>query len=161
MNNLRIGFGTDVHKITSGDFLTIGTIKINCKKSFIAHSDGDILLHALTDALLGALALGDIGDYFPPDDNQYKNKPSSFFVIEALKLVKQKGYVINNIDSIITLESPKLKNLKLDIKNSLANLLAISTDQVSVKAKTNEGMDSIGQGLLAKAEVVVLLLKVD
>ncbi|MDY4788246.1 MAG: 2-C-methyl-D-erythritol 2,4-cyclodiphosphate synthase [Bacilli bacterium] len=153
----RIGYGEDIHQLTENRELKIGGIQIPSNLGGKAHSDGDVLLHALVDALLGALALGDIGEYFSDSDPQYLNKESSFFVIETLKLIAKKGYHLVNVDSFIILENIKLKNYKKMIQENVANLLNLSIDAVSVKAGTNEKMDAAGEGKCIIAKVIVLL----
>lgn len=151
---MRIGYGWDSHEFKSGIPLRIGGIEIPHSKGLAGHSDGDVLLHALTDALLGAVAAGDIGAYFPPSDPRWKGANSEIFVRQALKRVVERGYAIANIDSTVILAEPKIGPHARRIQQHLAELLSISADAVGVKAKTAEGM---GTENAAIAHVVVLL----
>jgi len=151
---MRIGYGWDSHEFEDGIPLKIGGVEIPHSKGLSGHSDGDVLLHALTDALLGAVAAGDIGRYFPPSDPKWKNADSSIFLQEALKQVRSAGYSIANVDSTLILAEPKIGPHSTAIQASIAKLLAISPNQVGVKAKTPEGM---GTDHAAIAHVVVLL----
>ena len=151
---MRIGFGNDIHRLQEGKPLYIGGLPIPYKKGCIAHSDGDVLLHALIDAILGAFALGDIGAFFPPEDEAYKDADSRSLLEYVLENTNPKFI---NIDSVITLEEFKLQPYILKIRKYVADLCGINIDQVSVKAKTNEGLGPLGKGEGIKAEVVVLL----
>ena len=122
-----------------------------------AHSDGDVVFHACAEAILGALALGDLGTHFPDTDNQYKDIDSSILMRRVVSLMKDKGCQINNIDVSITLEKPKLIDYILSMRNNLANLLETNIDNVSIKAGTNEGLDALGRGEAVKAEAIVML----
>ena len=152
---MRIGYGWDSHEFKNGLHLRIGGVEIPYSKGLAGHSDGDVLLHALTDALLGAVAAGDIGRYFPPSDPQWKGADSIIFVHEALKQVRRAGYVVANVDSTVILAEPKLGPHSARIQARLAKLLGIRATQVGVKAKTPEGM---GTDNAAIAHVVVLLV---
>ena len=156
----RIGMSRDIHRLVKDRPLWIGGVLIDYELGFEAHSDGDIVLHALTEALLGSLALGDLGTHFPNTDEKYKDKESSYFLRYADKLVRQKGFRICNIDIQITLERPKLSPYINQMIERIAGLLAIEGAQISIKAGTNEGMGYIGQGLAAEATCVVLVEKV-
>ena len=153
-SNMRIGFGNDIHRLEEGRKLYIGGVLLDHTKGEVAHSDGDVLIHAVIDAILGAKAMGDIGTYFPTEAKKWKDADSK----ELLKVIldKTKPSIIN-IDATITLEGFKLNPRILDIRRSLAELLSTSIDKVSIKAKTNEGLDALGKGDAIKAEVVVLL----
>ncbi len=151
---MRIGFGNDIHSLSGGRKLYVGGIEIPSPVGEVAHSDGDVLLHALIDAILGALSLDDIGTYFPDSDEKYKNADSKVLLKEILEKTKPK---IINMDSVITLERPKLCPYIASIRESIASLCSISISQVSVKAKTNESMGPIGEGRAIKAEVIILL----
>ena len=139
-----VGFGYDIHKLEQGEKLILGGIKILSNKKITAHSDGDVLIHSIIDALLGAAGLGDIGEHFPDNDPKYKDIDST----KLLKIVKQwienKKLYIVNIDATIVLEAPKLSAYKNDIKNNLAKILNIQPAIINIKAKTNEQQDSIG-----------------
>ncbi|MEO6590186.1 MAG: 2-C-methyl-D-erythritol 2,4-cyclodiphosphate synthase [Pyrinomonadaceae bacterium] len=153
----RIGFGSDVHRLETGKPLILGGVKIESELGTVGHSDADALLHAITDAILGALALGDIGVHFSDKDERWKNADSSVFLAEAVRLMKVENYKISNIDSVINLEKPKLRPYIEKMRERIAQILEIELNCVSVKAKTGEKVDSVGQSLAVKAEVVVLL----
>jgi 2-C-methyl-D-erythritol 2,4-cyclodiphosphate synthase len=155
----RIGMSRDIHRLVSNRPLWIGGVLIDYELGFEAHSDGDILIHALTEALLGSLALGDLGTHFPNTDSAYKDKESSYFLRYADRLVKLRGYKVCNIDIQITLERPKLSPYIPKMIEKIASLLTINPEQISIKAGTNEGMGYIGQGLAAEATCVVLVEK--
>ena len=157
----RIGYGEDIHILSEGRKLYLGGVLINENIGCIAHSDGDVLLHSLVDAMLGALAKGDIGEYFSDKDPAFKDKESSFFVKEILKMVNEGNYEIENVDSLIVLENIKLKPLKEEIRKNVAKLLNIDVNQVNIKAGTNEKQDSVGQGKSIVARTVILLRKKD
>lgn len=156
----RVGLGEDIHRLGSRKkpFILAG-IEISPTGGPYAHSDGDVVLHALIDALLGALALGDIGDYFPPTDHRYRNIDSSFLLKEILSLVLKKDFVINNVDITIRLESPKLYPYKMDMRQRLCDFLSISLNQISIKAKTNESLGIIGSKKAVFSQAIVLLSK--
>jgi len=155
----RIGMSRDIHRLVSNRPLWIGGVLIDYELGFEAHSDGDIVIHALTEALLGSLALGDLGTHFPNTDIAYKDKQSSYFLRYADRLVKQRGYKVCNIDIQITLERPKINRYIAQMIENISTLLGITPDQISIKAGTNEGMGYIGQGLAAEATCVVLVEK--
>ena len=155
----RIGFGTDIHRLVEGRPLIIGGVNIESVFGADGHSDADVLMHAATDAVLGALALGDLGTHFPNDDNRWRNAESSQFLRYAVGLVKEKGYSVANIDIVINLERPKLRPYLDAMRDNLAVALEIEIDRVSIKAKTGEGVDAVGEGRSVGAEVVVLVFK--
>ncbi len=156
----RIGLGYDIHKIDHKKRgIVLGGIKIDTPFSLIGHSDADVLLHSITDALLGALSLGDIGIHFSDDQQENKNKNSIEILKYANDLVKQKNYVIVNIDTNIICEKPKIQPIKNEIQQNITEVLKIDLDQISIKAKTNEGMDSIGSHKAIAAQAIVLLKK--
>lgn len=157
--NFRIGLGTDIHQLKTGNKLLIGGVEIHSEKSTVAHSDGDVLIHALCDALLGAINEADIGTHFPNTDKRYRNINSETLLQSVKDMLCSNGYEIVNIDSIIYLEKPKLQPYTTAIKKNLANILSINSNQISVKAKTNEGLDSVGTGKAIKADCIVLLNK--
>ena len=154
---MRIGYGWDSHEFKSGIPLMIGGVKLPHDRGLAGHSDGDVLLHAITDALLGAIAAGDIGSYFPPSDPRWKGANSRIFLQEALEQVKRAGYAVGNVDSTLILEEPKIGPHAKKIQQRVAELLGISPHAVGVKAKTPEGM---GTGNAAIAHVAVLLEKI-
>ena len=152
---MRIGYGWDSHEFKDGIPLKIGGVVIPFSKGLSGHSDGDVLLHALTDALLGAVAAGDIGGYFPPSDPKWKGADSIIFIREAVRQVQRAGYVVANVDSTLILEEPKIGPHSSRIQARVAELLDIQADQVGIKAKTPEGM---GTDKAAIAHVAVLLI---
>jgi 2-C-methyl-D-erythritol 2,4-cyclodiphosphate synthase len=153
----RIGYGWDSHEFKSGIPLKIGGVRIPHDSGLAGHSDGDVLLHALTDALLGAVAAGDIGTYFPPSDPKWKGADSALFVREALKQVDEAGYQICNVDSTLILAAPKIGPHASAIQVSVSGLLGIDPSRVGIKAKTPEGM---GTDNAAIAQVAVLLVEI-
>lgn len=155
---IRIGFGYDSHRFTDGDYIVIGGVKIPFEKGLDAHSDGDALLHALCDALLGAAAMGDIGKHFPDNDPEYKNIGSSVLVKNVMQKLDDENYLVGNIDSTIILEKPKLATHITAMQNNIGDLLNISQHDVNVKATTNEGMGFIGRGEGVAAYVVATLI---
>ena len=158
---MRVGFGFDVHQLKEGNDFYLGGIKIAHSKGAIGHSDADVLIHAICDALLGAANLGDIGLHFPNTDNQYKNIDSKILLKRTVDLVQQKGYAIGNIDASLTLEKPKIKPHIEAMQKTLSAVIGISTEDISIKATTNEKMGYVGreEGLCAYA--VVLIEKVN
>ena len=154
---MRIGSGYDVHAFCEGDHLILGGIKIPFTQSFAAHSDGDVLIHAMVDALLGALALGDIGQHFPPNDEKWKDCDSSVFLKHVMELIKQQGYQVSNIDSTIICEQPKMQPHILAIRENLAKIMDLNVNQVSVKATTTEKLGFCGRGEGIAVESVCLL----
>ncbi len=153
---MRVGIGYDIHPLVFGRKFILGGIEIPFEKGPQGHSDGDCLLHALTDALLGAAGLGDIGQHFPDTDPQWKGANSKIFVEEVLKKISKK-WVIQNIDANILVEKPKLGPYLPALKKNLSILLKISEDQVNLKGKRGEGMDAVGRGEAIAAQVIVLL----
>lgn len=159
MSSLRIGQGWDNHRIKTGRPLILGGVSIPSEFGLDGHSDADILLHAVTDAVLGALALGDIGMHFPDTDPQWKGASSDQFLRHALKLAGVRGYHLVNVDSTIVLQRPKLGEYRAKIRESLARILELPLDSVSVKFKTAEKVGPVGEGLSAEAQAVILLEK--
>lgn len=155
----RIGNGYDVHALAEGESLWLGGIKIEHEKGTIAHSDGDVLIHAICDALLGALALGDIGKHFPDTSSEFKNIDSKILLKKCSELIVSKGYSIVNIDSTICAQRPKLKNHIEGMRACLANVLDIDSDQISVKATTTEKLGFVGREEGISSYAVVLLEK--
>ncbi|WP_291494159.1 2-C-methyl-D-erythritol 2,4-cyclodiphosphate synthase [Desulfurella sp.] len=154
---IRVGIGYDLHRLKKDCKLIIGGIEIDSNIGAYSHSDGDCLLHALVDAMLGAAGLGDIGEHFPDIDEKYKNIKSSFFVTKTLELINKNGFRVINVDATVLLEKPKLIDYKQTIKINIANLLNISEHFVNIKAKTNEKIGEIGESLAIASYVVVLL----
>jgi len=153
----RIGFGWDSHEFKPGIPLKIGGVTLAHHSGLAGHSDGDVLLHALTDALLGAIAAGDIGTYFPPSDPKWKSADSGIFVREALKLIDEAGYAVGNVDSTLILAAPRIGPHAAAIQQNVAGLLGIEPSRVGIKAKTPEGM---GTENAAIAHVAVLLYEI-
>ena len=153
----RIGYGWDSHEFKPGIALKIGGIMLPHDQGLAGHSDGDVLLHALTDALLGAVAAGDIGSYFPPSDPQWKGADSAVFLSEAMKQVSSRGYTVGNVDCTLVLAAPKIGPHAKAIQENVSTLLGVKPDQVGIKAKTPEGM---GTDNAAIAHVVVLLIEI-
>lgn len=139
------GIGYDTHKFARGESFILGGVPIASDLGTVAHSDGDVLLHSIIDALLGAAGLGDIGDHFPDTDEIYKNASSIELTYKVLELIRQKGFEITNIDATIILEKPKLKDHKPIIKNKVADILGLSKNRVNIKATTNEKMGFLGR----------------
>jgi 2-C-methyl-D-erythritol 2,4-cyclodiphosphate synthase len=154
----RVGHGYDLHRLQPGPRLVLAGITVSEEIRPVSHSDGDVVLHALVDALLGALGLGDIGELFPNDDPRWKDAPSRVFVEEAYGRVRNAGYVVGNVDVTILAERPKLKSFKPAMVDALAKLLGVGRDRINVKAGTNEGCDAIGRGEAIAAHAVVLLV---
>ena len=153
-NQMRIGYGNDIHRLVEGRKLYIGGVCLPHTKGEEAHSDGDVLIHAVIDAILGAYALGDIGHFFPPEEEKWKDADSRTLLRMILDKVNP---IIINLDSTITLEGFRLAPYILSIRESLSSLLGIEADKVSVKAKTNEGLDALGEGRAVRAEAVILV----
>ena len=158
---MRIGHGFDVHKFGGEGPITLGGVKIPYEYGFIAHSDGDVVLHAITDALLGALALSDIGQLFPDTDAQYKNIDSRILLKKAFDIVRSKGYQLVNVDSTIIAQEPKMKPHIPQMRVNIAEDLNVHFDQVSVKATTTEQLGFTGRKEGIACEAVVLLKKVN
>ena len=156
----RIGIGYDIHKLIEGRDLIIGGIKITHEKGLLGHSDADVLIHAIIDAMLGALALDDIGTLFPDTDPKYKNIDSTILLKHVYEKIKVQGYRIANIDSNIIAQSPKMMPYIPKMKNVLAQILQIELDEISIKAKTKEKLDAVGEKLAIESNAVVLLDKI-
>ncbi len=157
----RIGFAKDIHRLVPNRKLILGGVEIPFEKGLLGHSDADVVLHAVTEAILGALALGDLGTHFPDSDSRYKDIDSSLLVKKAVELMKKEGYAVGNVDVTIVLEKPKIAPYISSIQQRLATLLEVTSKEVSVKACTNEGLDAIGRGDAAEADAIILLRKVD
>jgi 2-C-methyl-D-erythritol 2,4-cyclodiphosphate synthase len=157
VNEFRTGLGWDVHRIAAGRPLILGGVTIPWEFGLAGHSDADILLHAVTDALLGAAALGDIGMHFPDTDPQWKGADSARFLEHAVMLAQREGFTLVNVDTTVILERPKLKDYRAAIRESLARVLGLAIDRVSVKFKTAEGVGPVGEGRSAEAQAIVTL----
>lgn len=155
----KIGFGYDVHKLVEGRKLILGGVEIPHEKGLLGHSDADALLHSICDALLGALALGDIGKHFPDTDPKYKNADSKILLSEVYKLIKEHGYKLGNVDSTIVIEKPKMAPHILKMRETISAILECGIEQVSVKATTSEKMGFVGTEEGVKVYAVVLLTK--
>ena len=156
---MRIGHGYDVHRFQRGSFITLGGVQIAHNKSFVAHSDGDVLLHALTDALLGAAALGDIGQHFPDTDPAYKGADSRQLLRKVVVLLDQAGWSVGNVDSTVLAQAPKMAPHIVAMRENIAADLNIAVDQVNVKATTTEGLGFVGREEGIAAHAVVMLVK--
>ncbi len=156
----RVGSGYDIHQLAEGRNLIIGGVKITHEKGLLGHSDADVLIHAIIDALLGALAVSDIGTLFPDTDNKYKDADSTLLLTHVYKVVTNKGYVLVNLDSNIIAQKPRMMPYIPKMKETLCKILNADYSQISIKAKTKENMDSVGQGLAIEAYASVLLKQV-
>ncbi len=154
---MRIGLGYDIHRLVRGRTLYLGGIAVPWHKGELGHSDGDVLLHAVIDALLGAAAMGDIGAHFPSTDPRYKDMPSSELLVKTLEIIRNLGYTIVNLDGTIILEKPKLLSFVPEIRANIARMLGIDVSAVSIKCKTKEGLESTGREQAVEAHVAVLM----
>ncbi|MBS1791931.1 MAG: 2-C-methyl-D-erythritol 2,4-cyclodiphosphate synthase [Acidobacteria bacterium] len=160
MNALhRIGIGNDIHRLVEGRKLILGGVEIPFDKGLRGHSDGDSLSHAITDALLGAAGLGDIGTHFSDKDARWKNADSMIFLRHVCELLDERGYRIGNVDATILAERPKMMPHIPEMKAKLAETMAIDPSQLNIKAKTNEGFDAIGRGEAIAAQAIALIFK--
>jgi 2-C-methyl-D-erythritol 2,4-cyclodiphosphate synthase len=157
----RIGFGVDIHQLVENRKLIIGGVHIPSSFGALGHSDADVLIHAICDALLGALALKDIGHHFPDTSEEFKGIDSKILLKKTYQLVTEKGYVLGNLDTTVLLETPKLARHIDHMRNEIAALLEADIDQVSIKATRGEKLGYIGEGKGIKAYATVLLLKID
>ena len=156
---IRVGLGTDLHRLVEGRKLMLGGIEIPFEKGEHGHSDGDALLHAITDALLGAAGISDIGELFPPSDAKWKDADSKKLLASAYELVKGQGWSIENIDCVIKLEKPKFLPYRQAVRESIAGILGIDVSQIFVKAKTGEKLGDVGSSQSIETEAVGLLSK--
>tara|TARA_B100001250_G_scaffold174232_1_gene149861 strand:+ start:1493 stop:1972 length:480 start_codon:yes stop_codon:yes gene_type:complete len=156
----RIGVGYDVHRLDDGEDLYIGGVKIPSNVGSVGHSDGDALCHAIVDALLGAVGLGDIGKYFPSSDDSWKDVQSSVFLIDALSKINNAGFNINNIDTTIIIQKPRLENHVLQIRENLSKIIDLDESKINVKATTTDGLGTIGDGQGWAVLAVVSLIKI-
>lgn len=157
----RVGHGWDLHRLEDGKRLVIGGVDVPHTKGTIAHSDGDVVLHTITDAILGALCQPDIGQLFPDKDPQWKGAASDVFLIEAVRLMESKGYLLGNIDVTIIAERPKISPHKQQILDNLYSLLKTPAETINLKAKTSEGVDALGENRAIACEAVVMLIHKD
>jgi 2-C-methyl-D-erythritol 2,4-cyclodiphosphate synthase len=160
MEEFRCGIGWDVHAIAAGRPLILGGVHIPCDFGLQGHSDADVLAHAITDAVLGAAALGDIGGHFPDTDPEWKDAGSMQFLKRAQTLAAETGFRIVNVDAVVILERPKLKDYRTAIREQIASTLEIGVDRVSIKFKTAEELGPVGEGRSIEAQAIVTLLRV-
>lgn len=156
---MRIGIGYDIHRLVEERKLFLGGVEIPYVKGLIGYSDGDVVFHAMADAMLGALALGDIGQHFPNTDPQYKGIPSREILKKTVKMISEKGYKIVNIDTTILAEEPKIHPFREKMIEAMVGIVGIDRDGINIKATTNEGVGAIGRGDAIAAYAVVLLEK--
>lgn len=157
--DIRVGMGHDVHRLASGRKLVLGNVPIEFDRGAVGHSDADVLLHAIVDALLGAAGLGDIGEWFPNTDPQWADADSQFFLDKTLEELRTRGWTISNLDCTIWAEQPKLTPYKEKIRQHLAESLGVEIDRVNVKAKSGEEVGPVGRGEAVAADAVVLLIQ--
>ena len=154
---IKVGIGSDIHRLVEGRPLVIGGVRIESELGAEGHSDADVLSHALCDAILGALALDDLGKHFPNDEERWRNAESFIFLRYVVGLMTERGYAIGNVDSTVHLERPKLGPYIDEIRKGLAEELGTAVGQISVKAKTSEGVDAVGERRAVRADAIVLL----
>ncbi len=154
---MRIGIGYDIHPLVPGRRLILGGVEIKHEKGLLGHSDADVLIHAICDALLGAAALGDIGLHFPSDDERYRDEPSINFLQSVVALIRQNGMEIGNMDSVVIAQEPRLSPFLSQMAETIAAAAGIAVENVSVKAKSPEGIGSIGKGEAIAAHAIALL----
>ena len=159
--SIRIGFGTDIHRLITGRPLILGGVAIESELGSEGHSDADVLMHAAADAVLGSLALGDLGTHFPTDEERWKDAPSAQFLRYAVGLLNERGFVIGNLDAVIDIEKPRLRPHIDEMRKNLADALGVDLGQVSVKAKTSEMVDAVGEQRAVRAQAVVLVVPRD
>lgn len=158
---MRIGIGYDIHKLTENRDLILGGVKIPCELGLLGHSDADVLVHAIIDSMLGALALRDIGYHFPDTDERFRGANSLLLLKETKKLIQNEGYQIINIDSNIICQKPKLMGYIENMRKNIADVLELEINQVSIKAKTNEKMDSVGNSEAIVSNAICLVDKIE
>ena len=156
---MRVGIGYDIHRLVEDRKLFLGGVEIPYIKGLISHTDGDVVMHAIADAILGALGLGDIGQYFPDSDPGYKNMPSGDILQRVARLLTEKNFVIGNIDTAIIAEEPKIYPFRDKMVENIANILGVDKSKINVKATTNEGVGSIGRGDAIAAYAVATLVE--
>lgn len=157
----RIGLGTDIHRLVAGRPLVIGGVDIESDLGADGHSDADVLMHAVADAVLGSLALGDLGTHFPNDEPRWKNAPSDQFLSYAVGLIHEKGFRVVNLDAVVDLERPKLRPFIDQMSENIANVLDVEMSCVSIKAKTGEDVDAVGERRAIRAQAVVIVSNED
>lgn len=156
----RVGFSKDIHRLVSGRPLILAGVHVPFNLGEDAHSDGDVVYHAISESILGALALGDLGHHFPPEDESLKNMDSALIMKKAISLMKEKGYELVNVDIHIVLEKPRLAQFILEMRNNVANLFSSDIANISITAGTNEGVGDVGQNKAVEASAIILLKKV-
>lgn len=159
LRGLRIGEGWDIHRLVADRPLMIGGVHVPFERGLLGHSDADVLLHAITDALLGAAAMGDIGQHFPDTDPRFKGADSRVLLAEAMRRVAQAGYRLQNMDSTVIAQAPKLMPWIPAMRTAIAEILGVDRDAVNVKAKTAEKLGPVGEGLAIEARATVLLMR--
>jgi len=159
MSNFRIGFGSDIHRLENDLPLIIGSLAIPHTKGCVGHSDGDALIHAICDALLGAANMRDIGYHFPDSSADNKDKASSFFLTKVMSIIREANYELGNIDCTVNLQKPKLKDYIPSMKGRLAEIMAVDEDKISIKAKTGELVGPVGRQEAVSVECVALIHK--
>jgi len=158
MSQFRVGIGNDIHRLVEGRKLILGGVEIPHERGLLGHSDGDSLTHAITDALLGAAALGDIGSHFSDRDPRWAGADSLVFLRQVRDLLEERGFEISNVDATILAERPKMAPHISEMKVRLAEAMKISESQINIKAKTNEGLDAVGRGEAIAAQAVALIM---
>jgi 2-C-methyl-D-erythritol 2,4-cyclodiphosphate synthase len=161
MAEYRVGLGHDTHRLVDGGPLRIGGVDIPFDKHFEGHSDADVLLHAITDALLGAASLGDIGEMFPDTDPKHKNRDSADMLSKAAERVVSLGWKVSNIDCVVHAEQPKILEHRDKIQHRISEILVLRPDQIGLKGKTGEGVGPVGQGAIIQAQCVCLLVRIE
>jgi len=156
---IKIGHGYDSHRYEDGEYIIIGGVKISSKRAIVAHSDGDILIHALCDALLGAVGKGDMGSYYDSSE-KYKNIDSTIFLQEIMQIVYSDGYSIINIDATVITEEPKISKHATKVKKSLSNILKINEEQINIKSKSNDKLGYVGRKEGIEVHVILLIEKI-
>ncbi|MCQ2789650.1 MAG: 2-C-methyl-D-erythritol 2,4-cyclodiphosphate synthase [bacterium] len=159
MEKIRVGIGYDIHQLQSGRDLILGGVKIPFEKGLLGHSDADVLIHAIIDAILGSLAMRDIGTLFPDNDAKFKDISSVLLLEKVYALVKEQGWKIGNIDSNIIAQQPKMMPHIMQMRENLAKVLELDIEDISIKAKTNEKLDAVGELKAIEANSVVLMVK--
>lgn len=159
MEDIRVGYGYDVHRLETGLDLWIGGVKIEYEKGWVAHSDGDVLIHAICDAILGAANMRDIGYHFPDNSQTYKGIDSKILLKRTVEIIAEKGYRVSNVDSTIAMQKPKLKDFIPTMQQVLADVMGIDVDRISIKATTTEKLGFEGEGTGASVHAVVLICK--
>lgn len=157
---MRVGIGYDIHRLEEGKKLFLGGVEIPYIKGLISYTDGDVVLHAISDAILGALSLGDIGEHFPNTDPQYKDVSSKIILRKVIDIISEKKYFINNIDTVILAEEPKILPFKENMIEALTGITGLKKENINIKATTNEGVGSIGRGEAIAAYAIVTLEKI-